>query len=53
MTLAGIRSYAADGGLPTILYVDCNPHSGIDRRRLAGLRRYAAACGKKLVIRME
>ena len=28
---------------PTILYVDCSLHSGIDRRRLDGLRRYAAA----------
>ena len=27
---------------PTILYVDFSPQSGIDRRRLAGLRRYAA-----------
>ena len=27
---------------PTILYVDCSLHSGIDRRRLDGLRRYAA-----------
>ena len=29
--------------VPTILYVDCSLHSGIDRRRLDGLRRYAAA----------
>ena len=29
--------------MPTILYVDCSLHSGIDRRRLDGLRRYAAA----------
>ena len=28
---------------PTILYVDCSLHSGIDRRRLDGLRRYAAS----------
>ena len=28
--------------VPTILYVDCNLRSGIDRRRLDGLRRYAA-----------
>ncbi|MBR4611582.1 MAG: hypothetical protein IKO40_02595, partial [Kiritimatiellae bacterium] len=27
---------------PTILYVDCSLHSGIDRRRLDGLHRYAA-----------
>ena len=27
---------------PTILYVDFSPQSGIDRRRLDGLRRYAA-----------
>ena len=27
---------------PTLLYVDFSPQSGIDRRRLAGLRRYAA-----------
>ena len=27
---------------PTILYVDCNLRSGIDRRRLDGVRRYAA-----------
>ena len=26
----------------TILYVDCSPNSGIDRRRLDGMRRYAA-----------
>ena len=29
--------------MPAILYVDCNFVSGIDRKRLDGLRRYAAA----------
>ena len=29
--------------MPTILYVDCNFISGIDRKRFDGLRRYAAA----------
>ena len=29
--------------IPTILYVDCSLQSGIDRRRLDGLCRYAAA----------
>ncbi|MBR3086641.1 MAG: substrate-binding domain-containing protein [Kiritimatiellae bacterium] len=28
---------------PTIIYADCSLRSGIDRRRLGGLRRYAAA----------
>ena len=28
--------------IPTLLYVDFSPQSGIDRRRLDGLRRYAA-----------
>ena len=32
-----------NGHTPTILYVDCNFVSGIDRKRLDGLRRYAAA----------
>ena len=31
------------GHAPTILYVDCNFVSGIDRKRMDGLRRYAAA----------
>lgn len=30
---------------PTILYVDCRLDGGIERRRLAGMRRYAAARG--------
>ena len=30
-------------GAPTILYVDCHLYSGIDRRRLDGLRRYVVA----------
>ena len=34
-------STSPDGG-ETILYVDCSLDSGIDRRRLDGLRRYAA-----------
>ena len=32
-----------DIGAPTILYVDCRLSSGIDRRRLDGVRRYAGA----------
>ena len=34
---------AAMTSVPTILYADCSLNSGIDRRRLDGLRRYAAA----------
>ncbi len=34
-----------DGSPPTILYVDCRPDNGIERRRLEGMRRYAAARG--------
>jgi LacI family transcriptional regulator len=37
-----IKNPATDNQ-PTILYVDCSLHSGIDRRRLNGLRRYADA----------
>ena len=29
--------------VPVILYVNCRPDYGIDGRRLAGMRRYAAA----------
>ena len=36
------QSTETRGGAPTILYVDFSPQSGIDRRRLDGLRRYAA-----------
>ena len=31
--------------VPTILYVDCRPDNGVERRRLEGMRRYAAARG--------
>ena len=31
--------------IPTILYVNCRPEYGIDGRRLAGMRRYAAGRG--------
>ena len=31
--------------IPTILYVDCRPKVGMERRRLAGMQRYAAALG--------
>ena len=34
-----------DGSPPTILYVDCRPDNGVERRRLEGMRRYAAARG--------
>jgi AraC-like DNA-binding protein len=36
-------TFSEQKSVPTILYVDCSLHSGIDRRRLDGLRRYAAA----------
>ena len=39
----GHGSIGHGGQAPVILYVDCNFASGIDRRRLDGLRRYAAA----------
>ena len=31
--------------VPTLLYVDCRPDDGIEGRRLAGMRRYAAGRG--------
>ena len=31
--------------VPTILYVDCRLHIGMEQRRLAGMRRYAAGRG--------
>ena len=33
------------GSPPAILYVDCRPEVGMERRRLAGMRRYAAGRG--------
>lgn len=38
----GMQTRVHASQTPTILYVDCSLNSGIDRRRLDGLRRYAA-----------
>ena len=43
MTRSAYSKNPAAAHQPTILYVDCSLHSGIDRRRLDGLRRYAAS----------
>ena len=43
MTRSAHSKKPAADNQPTILYVDCSLHSGIDRRRLDGLRRYADA----------
>ena len=43
MTRSAHHKKPAADNQPTILYVDCSLHSGIDRRRLDGLRRYADA----------
>ena len=48
MKNAGTRKTAAapqGGSPPTILYVDCRPDNGVERRRLEGMRRYAAGRG--------
>jgi len=42
----GKTAAAPQGGSPpTILYVDCRPDNGVERRRLEGMRRYAAGRG--------